>query len=74
MIGALALSEIAARFENAANAGDPAVIRNEHDDMLVRYNAVVDAILAFVGAESGESDKSAVVDDEVLEFLPDSDS
>ena len=69
MIGALALSEIAARFENAANAGDSNIIYDEHDDMLMRYNAVVNAILAFVGSESGET---AGGDDEVLEFLPES--
>ena len=78
MIGALALSEIAARFENAANAGDNSIIRSEHDDMIDRYNAVVNAILAVVGPAFAPDDDDVIEfapssdGDEIMEFLPES--
>jgi signal transduction histidine kinase/FixJ family two-component response regulator len=76
-IGALLLSEQAAKLEAAANTGDASTIRKEHDDMMERYNSVTEGIRAFMpadmtaegnGANDGSSD-----DDEILEFLPESD-
>ena len=69
MIGALALSEQAAKLEAAANAGDGNTIRYEHDSMMQRYEEVVNAIKS-LGSES-ESDSGS--DDEIMEFLPDPD-
>ena len=79
MIGALSLSETAARFENAANSGDTVVILNEHDDMLRRYNDIVQAILSLVGPQSGPQSSDVMEfeaktggDDDIMEFLPES--
>ncbi|MCR5328419.1 MAG: response regulator [Saccharofermentans sp.] len=78
LIGALALSEQAAKLETFANAGDGAALRKEHPDMMERYDRVVDAINDLVAAvESSEDDNFAMefppIDDGVMEFLPDSD-
>ena len=67
MIGALALSEQAAKLEAAANAGDGKTIRYEHDSMMQKYEDVVDAIKAL----SQDSDNDSGDDDEILEFMPD---
>ena len=77
MIGALALSEQAAKLESAANSGDSTTIRKEHDDMMERYDRVVDAIFAVIPS-AGSTDDSEVMEfasasdnGEILEFLPD---
>lgn len=77
-IGALLLSEQAAKLEAAANTGDAATIRKEHDDMMERYEAVTKGIRSFMPAETasaGEDTGSATSsdDDEILEFFPESD-
>ena len=77
-IGALLLSEQAAKLEAAANTGDAATIRKEHDDMMERYEAVTEGIRSFMPAETasaGEDTGSATSsdDDEILEFFPESD-
>ena len=76
-IGALLLSEQAAKLEAAANTGDASTIRKEHDDMMERYTAVTEGIRAFMpadmtsgGANAGDDSSD---DDEILEFLPESD-
>ena len=76
-IGALLLSEQAAKLEAAANTGDASTIRKEHDDMMERYNSVTEGIRAFMPADmtaegNGANDCSSD-DDEILEFLPESD-
>ena len=77
-IGALLLSEQAAKLEAAANTGDAAAIRKEHYDMLERYETVTEGIRAFMPAETTSEGANANADafsddDEILEFLPESD-
>ncbi|MBR4430109.1 MAG: response regulator [Clostridiales bacterium] len=77
-IGALLLSEQAAKLEAAANTGDAAAIRKEHYDMLERYETVTEGIRAFMPAETtsegaGANADASSDDDEILEFLPKSD-
>ena len=76
MIGAISLSELAGRLEQAANAGDSASIRQEHLDMLDRYDAVVKAITEAVHASPASEDDEILEsppapEDEIMEFLPD---
>ena len=78
MIGALALSEQAAKLETFANAGDGAAVRKEHSDMMERYDKIVDTINNLVAASESSADDNAAmefppIDDGVMEFLPDSD-
>ncbi len=68
MIGALALSEQAAKLEAAANAGDGNTIRYEHDSMMQKYEDAVNAIKSL----GSDADSDSGDDDEILEFLPDS--
>ena len=67
-IGALALSEQAAKLEAAANADDGATIRRDHNDMMERYEIVAEAIAALIPSDVSEDGKN---DDDILEFLPD---
>ena len=66
MIGAVGLSEIAARMEAAAKEGNTEAIDSEHDQMMKLYDEVVDAI-----SGSGTDSDTPDTDDDVLEFLPD---
>ncbi|SDY02292.1 Hpt domain-containing protein [Ruminococcaceae bacterium YAD3003] len=68
MIGALALSEQAAKLEAAANAGDGNTIRYEHDSMMQKYEDAVNAIKSL----GSDADSDSGDDDEIMEFLPDS--
>ena len=76
-IGASELSERALRLENAANEGNIAVIRDEHNDMMALYKKTAEAIRAFepeseaASAQDGEALEFEPEDDGVLEFLPD---
>jgi len=78
MIGAVTLSEIAARLEQAANSGDTAEILQEHDDMLAMYNTAVLAIADVVHSSTSAEDDEIMEfgaqgeDDEIMEFAPDS--
>ena len=79
MIGALALSEQAAKLEAAANAGDGVTIRKDHSDMMERYEKVVDSISSVITDTASSSDDDGAMefpasDDDVMEFLPDSDN
>ncbi len=67
MVGASALSEIAANLEAAADAGRAEVILDGHDGMLGLYRSTVEAIRRATGAEAGPASGSG---DEILEFLP----
>ncbi len=65
MIGASNLSEIAAGLEKAANMGDAAAVRADHDTMMAKYTAVSDAIKNALNVEDNANDES-----DVLEFTP----
>ena len=64
MIGVQDLSDMAARLEAAANAGDAETIRREHGPAMARYEAVTDAVRSVIREEDGEEEP------EVLEFAP----
>ena len=66
-LGAKELSDMAARLEAAANAGDEETIRQEHEPVMARYEATVRAIRYFV--QPPETDREP--EPEVLEFEPD---
>ena len=75
MIGASALSEMAARLEAAANEGDAASIRSEHDVMMRDYEAVARAIRSVIPERMSHEDGSDIMEftpgeDDVMEFLP----
>lgn len=76
MIGALAVYELAAKLEAAANAGDVSEIRKDHDDLIEKYERVVDTInsvVTTVHEESSETMEFPAATDggEIMEFLPD---
>ena len=76
-IGALLLSEQAAKLEAAANAEDSSLINDEHYNMMERYETVTEGIKAFMPAETAASGAAGNAgdssdDDEILEFLPES--
>ncbi len=66
-IGALELSEIAAKLEKAANEGDADTVRSEHDRMIELYEKVTSAEKSFEDWEA----EPTVEDDDILEFIPD---
>ena len=68
MIGAQALSEAAARLEQAANASDAGTIRASHGAMLTAYGKTASAIRAAV-----PDAETAAEDDGVMEFVPEED-
>ena len=75
MIGASSLSEMAARLEAAANDGDSATIKSEHDDMMAEYETVTSAIRAVVPERAETEEEEDILeftpgDDDVIEFLP----
>ena len=80
MIGALALSEFAAKFETAANAKDIVTIKNGHGDLIEKCDEVIDAITSYIESTGGTGDEDVMEfppvsgDEEIMEFLPDSDN
>ena len=68
MIGAAELSDLALRMEAAANEGKAEIIRTEHDNMISRYETIINAIHSVVEAPDAGSVQNG---DDVLEFLPD---
>lgn len=64
MIGATALSDLAARMEKAADERDQATVEQEHLLMLMQYKAVVEAIRSGCNVTEEEEE------DEIIEFLP----
>ncbi|MBO4347022.1 MAG: response regulator [Lachnospiraceae bacterium] len=64
LIGAIELSDIAAKLEAAANAGEGELIRMDHDTMMRKYDRVTRALFEIVP----KNDTS--YDNEVIEFLP----
>ncbi len=76
MIGASSLSDQAARMETAANNGDAASIRKEHDAMMQKYEEVTRAISTVIPTQENTGDDSDIMEfaptqEDVLEFLPD---
>ena len=65
-LGADALSELAARAEADADAGDAEAVRRIHDGMLSMYDATVSAIRQLYPGESAPEQEES----EVLEFMP----
>lgn len=65
MIGATALSDIAAGLEKAADARDRAGVERDHLRLLALYEALITAIRSSVAVTEETSD-----DGEILEFLP----
>ena len=66
MIGATLLSEMAARLEVAANAGDGDTILAGHDPMMDRYDKVTDAICSLIPV----SDEKNEDEGDIMEFAP----
>lgn len=64
-IGAMALSEIAAGLEAAADAGDLAAHQGDHQRLLEKYSATVAAIRSMIPLPEEKHD-----DGEIMEFLP----
>ena len=67
MIGALALSELAAESEAASNTEDTVVIDNNHDKMMEMYATLASVIRDHIGSDTVSVSKN---DDEILEFMP----
>lgn len=68
MVGATALSKEAARLEAAADAGDFATVREEHERLCADCARICDGISDYFGSEKRRTD--VPLDDEILEFLP----
>ena len=69
MIGALKLSELAAKMEEAADNGDSDFVRMNHDLMMSGYDNIVLAITKLIPVtESSDSE------DDIMEFAPAGDS
>ena len=66
MIGAIALSEIAANLERCADEKDPKAVEKDHLRMMAQYEEVVTAIQAAITVTDDQEDSN----DEILEFLP----
>ena len=65
MIGAMLLSDMAAKLEAAANAGDEDTILAGHDPMMDRYDKVTSAICSVLPVEDGGNE-----DGDIMEFAP----
>ncbi len=68
MIGATDLSQIAARLEAAADAGDLGTIYSEHEPMLDLYKKVIGSIRAHKGDTLSKG--TAAGNGVILEFAP----
>ena len=67
MIGAVSLSELAARSEAAADAGQAERVRREHDEIMTQYAAIAETISLHLDPADSEAETE---DGEILEFLP----
>ena len=68
MIGAMELSEIAAKLETAADKLQVDIIQSGHNGMMERYMSIVEAIRQVTTTEDGQRMENT--DDEILEFFP----
>ena len=67
MIGAASLSELAARSEAAADAGQAERVRRDHDEIMTQYAAIAETISLHLAPADSEAETE---DGEILEFLP----
>jgi len=65
LIGAMELSEHAARLEAAAKDGDGETIRSEHDSLMEKYDKVTETIRTIIPEEELKEDEI-----EIMEFWP----
>ena len=76
MIGAMSLSEKAAKLEAAADSADEETIYKDHDEMMSGYESVSQAIRTMLPPIEEAKEGSDVLeftpgDDDILEFMPD---
>lgn len=69
MIGAVSLSEMAAKLETAADEGQEETIRLCHEGMMERYVSLTEAIRGIMGTKDELAYETAE-DEDILEFLP----
>lgn len=76
MIGASALSMRAAKLESAANSEDFGTIRTEHDSMMEEYEVMTAVIRSAIPKNAMDTDNDNITeyspDEDIIEFLPDS--
>lgn len=76
MIGATALSMRAAKLESAANSEDFGTIRTEHDSMMEEYEVMTAVIRSAIPKNAMDTDNDNITeyspDEDIIEFLPDS--
>ncbi len=70
MIGAAALSDIAAGQEKAADAKDRSLVEKNHLHMMTLYGEVTHAIRSAIGYTAPPDDRADGDDEEIMEFLP----
>ena len=74
MIGAAELSEAAYKLEKAAKDGDEETIRDGHDSAMTEYKRLADGILKIFGKQSEAPEAKTGDEDEILEFLPETET
>ena len=70
MIGAAALSDMAAGQEKAADSRELVTLERNHPRILELYVEVTAAIRSAIGYSEDSDDRSGGDDDEIMEFLP----
>ena len=70
MIGAAALSDMAAGQEKAADSREFVTLKRNHPRILELYVEVTAAIRSAIGYSEDSDDRSGGDDDEIMEFLP----
>ena len=70
MIGAAALSDMAAGQEKAADSRELVTLERNHPRILELYVEVTAAIRSVIGYSADRDDRAGGDDDEILEFLP----
>ena len=70
MIGAAALSDMAAGQEKAADSRELVTLKRNHPRILELYVEVTAAIRSVIGYSADRDDRAGGDDDEILEFLP----
>ena len=70
MIGAAALSDMAAALEKASGEGDKDTISGKHSPMMSEYERITEALSQIEEIASKDNGETRHDDDEILEFLP----
>ena len=70
LVGAAALSDIAAGQEKAADAGNRGTLVRDHPRMLALFREVSAAIRSAIGYAPDAGERAGGKDDEIMEFLP----